>query len=126
MKLIYILYPQRLTLVFILQEKQFEVIGYRSTWFSLWLWKVHSADAFLQYTLVSIMFGKLWVSTVYTTLILKYLSRFTYMLQQKAFCFCLDIISFCMFHNHCSSLQLCIFFFAFYFLFFVSVNYLFI
>ena len=43
------------------QAKQAEVLGYGSTWFSLWLWKVMSADAFMHYTLISVFFGKLWV-----------------------------------------------------------------
>lgn len=41
-------------------EKQIEVLGYGSTWFSLWLWTIHSADAFMHFTLVAIFFGKLW------------------------------------------------------------------
>lgn len=41
-------------------EKQHEVLNYGSSWFCIWLWKVHSADAFLHYTLLSIFFGKLW------------------------------------------------------------------
>lgn len=40
--------------------KQTEVLGYGSTWFSLWLWKVMSADAWMHYTLIAIFFGKLW------------------------------------------------------------------
>ena len=43
------------------QMKQAEVLGYGSTWFSLWLWKVMSADAFMHYTLISLFFGKIWV-----------------------------------------------------------------
>ncbi|XP_065661730.1 ceramide phosphoethanolamine synthase [Hydra vulgaris] len=41
-------------------EKQWEVLGYKSTWFSLWLWKTTSADAFMHFTLISILFNKLW------------------------------------------------------------------
>lgn len=40
--------------------KQAEVLNYGSTWFCIWLWKVNSADAFLQYTLGAIFFNKLW------------------------------------------------------------------
>lgn len=40
--------------------KQAEVLGYGSTWFSLWLWKVMSADAFMHFTLIALFFGKLW------------------------------------------------------------------
>lgn len=47
---------------FLFQEKQDEVLGFGSTWFSLWLWKVMSADAFMHYTLIAVFFGKLWVS----------------------------------------------------------------
>lgn len=41
-------------------EKQIEVLGYGSTWFCLWLWTVHSADAFMHFTLLTMMFGNLW------------------------------------------------------------------
>lgn len=41
-------------------ERQAEVLNYSSTWFCIWLWKVHSADAFLHYALIAIFFGKLW------------------------------------------------------------------
>lgn len=51
-----------LTILFLFQMKQAEVLGYGSTWVSLWLWKVMSADAFMHYTLIAIFFGKLWVS----------------------------------------------------------------
>jgi len=44
----------------ILPERQAEVLNYRSTWFSLWIWKISSADAFMNYTLFAIFFGKLW------------------------------------------------------------------
>jgi len=40
--------------------KQEEVLGYGSTWFSLWLWKIMSADAFMHYTLIALFFGKIW------------------------------------------------------------------
>lgn len=45
----------------VFQQSQAEVLSYRSTWFSLWLWKINSADAFMNYTLFAIYFGKLWV-----------------------------------------------------------------
>lgn len=43
---------------------QAEVLQYRSTWVIMWLWKVSSADAFMQYTLFAIFFNKLWVSNM--------------------------------------------------------------
>ena len=39
---------------------QLEILHSGTTWFCLWLWKFHSADAFLSYTLVAIFFDKLW------------------------------------------------------------------
>lgn len=48
--------------LFILQELQDEVLSYRSTWAVMWLWKVSSADAFLQFTMLAILFDKLWVN----------------------------------------------------------------
>jgi len=44
----------------ILAQSQADVLSYRSTCFSLWLWKINSADAFMNYTLFAIYFGKLW------------------------------------------------------------------
>ena len=49
---------------FLLQAKQFEVLSYRSTWFSLWLWTINSADAFMNYTLIAVFSGKLWVCKI--------------------------------------------------------------
>jgi len=40
--------------------KQAEALNYGSTWFCVWLWKVHSADSFLLYTISAIFFNKLW------------------------------------------------------------------
>ena len=56
--------------IFFIQAKQAEVLGYRSTWFSLWLWTINSADAFMNYTLFAIFFGKLWVCMIIHTYIL--------------------------------------------------------
>ena len=44
------------------QELQAEVLNYRSTWAVMWLWTVSSADACLQFTILAILFDKLWVS----------------------------------------------------------------
>ncbi|EDO41206.1 predicted protein [Nematostella vectensis] len=41
-------------------ELQTEVLNYRSTWLVMWLWKFSSADAFFQFTLLAILFDKLW------------------------------------------------------------------
>ena len=46
------------------QELQAEVLSYRSTWAVMWLWKVSSADAFLQFTILAILFDKLWVRSM--------------------------------------------------------------
>ncbi|XP_078351191.1 ceramide phosphoethanolamine synthase-like [Oculina patagonica] len=43
------------------RELQAEVLSYRSTWAVMWLWKVSSADAFLQFTILAVLFDKLWV-----------------------------------------------------------------
>ena len=40
------------------------MLSYRSTWVIMWLWKVSSADAFLQFTSLAILFDKLWVSNL--------------------------------------------------------------
>lgn len=37
-------------------------MNYRFTWLVFWLWKVSSADAVIQFTLLAILFDKLWVS----------------------------------------------------------------
>lgn len=51
--------------VIILQSLQNDVLSYRSTWAVFWLWKVSTADAFLQFTLLAVLFDKLWVSSSY-------------------------------------------------------------
>lgn len=43
------------------RELQAEVLNYRSTWAVMWLWTVSSADACLQFTILAILFDKLWV-----------------------------------------------------------------
>jgi len=41
-------------------RKQLEILNYASTWLCMWLWRFHSADAFLTFSLVAIFFDKLW------------------------------------------------------------------
>jgi len=41
-------------------RKQLELLNYPSTWLCMWLWRFHSADAFLTFSLVAIFFDKLW------------------------------------------------------------------
>jgi len=41
-------------------RKQMEVLNYPSTWLCQWLWRVHSGDAFLTFTLIAMFFDKLW------------------------------------------------------------------
>ncbi|XP_031570132.1 ceramide phosphoethanolamine synthase-like [Actinia tenebrosa] len=42
------------------KDLQIEVLNYRFTWLVFWLWKVSSADAVIQFTLMAILFDKLW------------------------------------------------------------------
>jgi len=41
-------------------RKQLEILNYPSTWLCQWLWRFHSADAFLSFSLCAIFFDKLW------------------------------------------------------------------
>jgi len=41
-------------------RRQLELLNYPSTWMCMWLWRFHSADAFLTFTLVAIFFDKMW------------------------------------------------------------------
>ncbi|EDO41207.1 predicted protein [Nematostella vectensis] len=43
------------------QFMQEEVLDYRSTWLVMWFWKLSSADAALQFTLLAVLFDKLWM-----------------------------------------------------------------
>jgi len=41
-------------------RKQIEILNYPSTWLCQWLWRFHSGDAFLTFTLIAMFFDKLW------------------------------------------------------------------
>jgi len=41
-------------------RKQLELLNSPSTWLCMWLWRFHSADAFLTFSLIAIFFDKLW------------------------------------------------------------------
>jgi len=41
-------------------RQQIQLLNYPSTWLCMWLWKFHSADAFLAFSIIAIFFGKMW------------------------------------------------------------------
>ena len=41
-------------------HKQIEILNYPSTWLIMWLWRWHCADQFLNFSLISIFFDRLW------------------------------------------------------------------
>ena len=41
-------------------QKQLEILNYPSTWILMWLWRWHSADQFLNFSLIAIYFDRLW------------------------------------------------------------------